>query len=181
MKRLLLIVLPVIVVMGGSTVAYLLFTGPRMFVQPNIRPFQAILPAMPANTVPVTDVIEPLPVENATLPGDASFKLKLQSLANPVASTQENRARGKIYYGYYCGFCHGENGDGTGPVGFSYHPVPADLRSPKVRAMTDGEILVSMLTGTGHAPVLQKIVPSEYRWYLALYVRGIPEESPTKR
>jgi len=36
---------------------------------------------------------------------------------------------------------------------------------------SDGEILYAMLTGTGHEPVLQRVVPPPYRWYLVLYVR----------
>jgi cytochrome c1 len=64
----------------------------------------------------------------------------------------ENYARGKIYYGYYCSFCHGDKGDGFGPVGYSYNPVPADLHTAKIQSMSDGELLYAMLTGTGHAP-----------------------------
>jgi hypothetical protein len=45
--------------------------------------------------------------------------------------------------------------------------------------MPDGEILYSMLTGTGHAPVLQRTVLQEYRWYLVLYVRQLGNETPS--
>jgi mono/diheme cytochrome c family protein len=150
------------IVTGAAAVAYLLFTGPRMYIQPNIRQFQAEIPVMPPNTVPVKYVFEPVP-----------SKEQAKKLTNPLAGTNENVAKGKVYYGYYCAFCHGDNGDGFGPVGYSYVPVPSDLRSEKVQSMPDGEILYSMLTGTGHAPMLQRIIPSEYRWYLVLYVRQI--------
>jgi mono/diheme cytochrome c family protein len=159
-KRLIIFVFAAAVVVGGSTIAYLLFTGPRMFVQPNVRQFQAVMPVTPANTVPVKDVFEPLP-----------SKEQAQKLANPLDANEVNIAKGKVYYGYYCVFCHGDKGDGLGPVGYSYIPAPSDLRSPKVRSMSDGEVLYSMLTGTGHAPMLQRIIPSEYWWYLVLYTR----------
>lgn len=150
----------------GLTITYLLFTGPHMYIQPNYRPFQAVMPVTPPGTVPVKDVIEPIP-----------SKEQAQKLINPVANTRENIDKGKVYYGYYCVFCHGDKGDGFGPVGFSYVPVPSDLRTQKIRSMTDGEILNSMLTGTGHAPMLQRIIPSEYRWYLVLYVRQLGIEA----
>ncbi len=169
MKRFIKVIVPVIVVIGGATAAYLLFTGPRMFVQPNIRQFQAIMPVTPPNTIPVKYVIEPLP-----------SKEQAQKLINPLDANEMNVAKGKVYYGYYCAFCHGDKGDGFGPVGYSYIPVPSDLRSPKVRAMSDGELLYSMLTGTGHAPMLQRIVPSECRWYLVIYVRWLSENMSKK-
>ncbi len=118
------------------------------------------MPVTPAKTVPVKDIFEPLP-----------SKEQVQKLVNPRDANEGNIAKGKVYYGYYCVFCHGDKGDGFGPVGYSYIPVPSDLRSPKVRAMSDGEVLYSMLTGTGHAPMLQRIIPSEYWWYLVLYTR----------
>jgi mono/diheme cytochrome c family protein len=169
MKRLIIFVIVAAVVIGGSTIAYLLFTGPRMFAQPNIRQFQAAMPVTPAGTIPVKDIYEPLP-----------SKEQAQKLANPLDANEGNLAKGKVYYGYYCVFCHGDKGDGFGPVGYSYIPVPSDLRSAKVKSMSDGEVLYSMLTGTGHAPMLQRIIPSEYWWYLVLYVHHFGSEPNIK-
>ncbi len=159
-------IIVIIIIFGGSVVGYLLFTGPRMYVQPNIRVFQAQVPLTPPGTVPVVNPFEPLPAKD-----------EIKKLTNPVEKTSENYARGKIYYGYYCAFCHGDKGDGFGPVGYSYNPVPVDLHIAKVRSMPDGELLYSMLKGTGHAPMLERIVLPEYRWYLVLYVRQLNSES----
>jgi len=167
MKWFIGIIAAIIALAGAFTVLYLLFVGPRMYIQPSIRPFQTVFPAPSPNSIPVTEVFEPLPI-----------KEKWLKIANPVADTNENIAKGKVYYGYYCAFCHGETGNGFGPVGHSYVPTPTDLRNEKVRSMTDGEILYSMLTGTGHAPMLQRIVLPEYRWYLVLYVRQLGNETP---
>ena len=145
-------------VIAFGVFTYLLLTGPRMRTQINIRPYQARMPIMPKGTVPVVDAFEPIPDGNQT---------------NPLAKTAENYARGKVYYGYYCAFCHGEGGAGDGPVGYSYVPVPSDLRAAKVRSLSEGQLLRSMLIGTGHDPVLQRIVPAEHRLYLELYVRTL--------
>lgn len=167
MKRFIIAVVAAItIVFASSTIAYLLFTGPRMYIQPNIRTFQAMMHPSPPGTVPVTKSFEPLPTKE-----DA------RKLTNPVADTLENCIKGKVYYGYYCVFCHGDKGDGFGPVGLSYNPVPADLRTAKVQSISDGELLYSMLKGIGHAPMLERIVLPECRWYLVLYVRQLGSES----
>ncbi len=92
---------------------WLVFSGPRMKVQAHVRAFQAVMPPTPAGAVPVGD---PLP---APLTAESTA-----AMTNPLAPTPKNVARGKTYYSYYCVFCHGEAGDGRGPVGESYDPAP---------------------------------------------------------
>jgi mono/diheme cytochrome c family protein len=104
--------------------------------------------------------------------------------ANPLQPTSANVDNGRIYYGYYCLMCHGENGDGNGPVGQSYVPKPTDLSTTAVTGMTDGELYNAMLRGVGHDPVLIQTALPEHRWPLVLYVRkfsgraGVPTRTP---
>ena len=154
-----------LVVMLGAA-ALLLFTGPRMREQPHVRAYQARMPTLPAGVVPV----EPRPGLPAAAEADA--------LTNALSATAANLARGQVYYGYYCAFCHGPAGAGDGPVGQSYTPVPADLRSPAIGSYTEGKFLRAMLTGTGHAPVLERVVPPEHRWYLVLYAHSLSARQP---
>ena len=157
MKRMGLFLLVVML----AAAAHLLVTGPRMKVQPHIRAYQARAPALPDGVVPV----QPAPALPAP---DAA-----RALTNPLAATPAHLAGGKIYYEYYCIFCHGPSGHGDGAVGQSYVPVPADLAAPRVQAFSDGQLLRAMLTGTGHEPVLERVVPPEHRWPLVLYVRAL--------
>ncbi|MFA5515021.1 MAG: hypothetical protein WDA20_01920 [Desulfuromonadales bacterium] len=149
--------------LGGAVVGglflYELVMGPRMRLQIHLRPFEAAMPAPPAESVPVHPA--------AQLPAEAPA----ERLENPIGSSPEALARGKVYYDYYCVFCHGEDGFGAGPVGQSYMPVPADLRKPAIQNYSDGRLLRAMLTGIGHEPVLPRVVRPEYRWYLVLYTR----------
>jgi hypothetical protein len=140
---------------------YVLYNGPRMTVQPHLRAFQAILPPLPAGVTTVQ------PPERLPAAGRAA------RMTSPLEAGSANRERGRVYYHYYCVFCHGEQGDGRGPVGESYIPAPSDLRSPRVRGYADGQLLRAMLTGTGHEPVLDRVVPPEHRWYLVLFVRSL--------
>ena len=149
-----------------AAASYLVFSGPRMRNQPHIRAYQAELPLPPSNTVPVELTSIP------PLAGDVA------TMKNPLPTTADNVARGKVYYQYYCLFCHGEKGDGNGPVGESYVPRPSDLRSAKIQSYRDGELLRSMLRGVGHEPVLERTVLPEHRWYLSLYVRSLGTNAP---
>lgn len=141
---------------------WLVFSGPRMAEQPNLRAFQAVVPPTPPGAVPVSD---PLP---ARLTAERAARM-----TNPLKPTPANIAKGKTYYSYYCIFCHGDAGDGNGPVAESYDPEPADLRTKAVQSLTDGKLLNASLTGVGHEPVLQRVVPEEARWPIVLYVRSL--------
>lgn len=155
----LLIVIPPLLV--AALFGYVLYKGPRMAVQQHLREFQMNLPPRPAGTVTV---------RRPDLTAAESDGLK-----NPLQANVANLTRGKVYYQYYCIFCHGDTGAGNGPVGQSYTPVPTDLRSEKVARYADGELLRAMLTGVGHEPVLERVVPPEHRWYLVLFVRTLPQ------
>jgi mono/diheme cytochrome c family protein len=144
------------------TALYLMFSGPRMKEQPKLVPYRMALAPLPDGVVPLVDYYTPVPSA-----ADAV------GLANPIDPNATNLERGRVYYGYYCGFCHGTKGDGEGPVGQSYMPAPPDLRSQKVGRMTDGELCRAMLAGTGHEPVLEYTVDADKRWYIVMYVRHL--------
>ena len=116
-----------------------------------------------------------IPVES-TMPA-APTPAELEAFTG-LPATKENLRNGAVVYGYYCIFCHGQQGAGDGPVGKSYVPQPADLRSSRVTSLSDKELLGAMFTGTGHEPVLGKVVPADYRSLLVLYVRSLTESSP---
>lgn len=139
--------------------------GPRMDVQPSIRPWEREMPRMPAGTVPTSGR-----TQNATLAAS-------RATSNPVPATRAYIDNGRIYYGYYCLMCHGSDGRGAGPVGESYVPRPADLTSPRIAAMPDGRLYQAMLVGTGHSPVMEQTVPLEHRWPLVLYVRTFSQRA----
>jgi cytochrome c1 len=88
---------------------------------------------------------------------------------------------GKRAYALYCRFCHGIKGDGDGPVGRSYIPMPSDLRSDRIQNMTDAQLYNAMLGGIGHEmttandtlTILNRIVLPEYRWFIVEYVKSM--------
>ena len=144
---------------------YLMFSGPRMRVQPKLLPYQALMPATPDGVVPV--VVKPALVP----PAEAVAQLR-----NPLPDTALTRETGQIYYGYYCAFCHGQTGRGDGPVGYSYTPAPTDLALPRVQTLADGALYRAMLTGVGHEPVLGYVMRPQATWYTVSYVRSLQSE-----
>lgn len=56
---------------------------------------------------------------------------------------------------------------------------PADLSEERLQKMSDAELLRAMLLGTGHEPVLERVVPQEAYGPLLQFVRslnGLAEE-----
>jgi mono/diheme cytochrome c family protein len=144
------------------TALYLMFSGPRMKEQPKLVPYRMAIAPLPDGVVPLVDYCTPVPSAADAI-----------GLTNPTDPNAANLERGRVYYGYYCGFCHGATGVGDGPVGQSYMPAPTDLRDEKIVKMTDGQLLRAMLAGPGHEPVLEYTVDADKRWYIVLYVRHL--------
>jgi mono/diheme cytochrome c family protein len=143
-----------------TAVFVFMLIGPRMKDQPNIRTYQSPMPMPPKGSVAITDGWGKVPTTQQAM-----------AITNPVPASAANIARGKTYYQYYCAFCHGDAGGGDGPVAQAYVPVPSDLRAPRVRALSDGQLYRAMLTAMGHEPVMETTVLPEHRWYVVLYVR----------
>jgi len=141
----------------GGYVLYLMFSGPRMRLEPKILPLQAVFAPMPEDIVPVAWNQTP----------------DLESVQNPVADTEQTRRIGQAYYTDYCAFCHGKAGHGDGPVGRSYVPTPTDLTTPAVQGLSDGALYQGMLIGVGHTPVLEYVVDPNVPWYIIHYVRSL--------
>jgi cytochrome c553 len=131
--------------------AILLMSGPRMRYQPSIRAFETTMPYPPGNSIEF-------------------FAYDTTIASMPVAS-EENIKKGQTYYIYYCSFCHGNDLKGNGEVGKSYMPKPSDLSGEIIRSYSTEKLYLASFTGTGHSPVLQRIIPYDYRQYILIYLR----------
>ena len=150
---------------GVSTQPFSCF--PRMSRQPSVKPFERAMPSLPDNLVPF-----------AAAPAFPQTKEQAASIPNPVQATPQAIALGRIYYGYYCQHCHGAKARGDGAVAPSYVPVPSDLTTPKVQAMSDGELCFATVSGVGHESprherVLEPTVAVDRRWHIVVYLRTL--------
>lgn len=139
-----------LIVGGGITAAVLLFSGPRMRNQPSLRAFETSVALPPEHSIPY----------NINRPAQATDEI-----------SKPDSEKGRVYYDYYCVFCHGADGKGNGPVGQSYVPKPADLTATAINNYSHGELYEKSFSGNGHSPVLDKVVPKKYRGPIIAYIK----------
>lgn len=115
---------------------------------------------------------KPAPTTSSSVPADAV------RMVNPVKPTPESLALAKKYYVLDCAMCHGDNGDGKGPVAVDEKFDLKDLRDPAtLKDKTDGELFYLLKNGKDHMP-LERIrsSPNEL-WSLINYVRSLARKS----
>ncbi|MGE5803085.1 MAG: c-type cytochrome [Gemmatimonadota bacterium] len=135
--------------------------------QRNIKPYARPIPAV-AGTVPVGTAELPVTRENA------------DRLANPRTRTAESLNRGKWVYGTYCQVCHGERGQGDGPVsiagGGPFPGIPS-LVDPARPRMSDGAVygmvVEAQRMGRGLMPRYGDKIHGNDRWDVVNYVRSL--------
>jgi mono/diheme cytochrome c family protein len=139
----------------------------RMRETPVVKPHEEPLLIMEGGVVPVSG-------------GDAALLiLDGEELQPPITmKTEETIARGKSVYFTFCAQCHGNNFNGRGPVGQSFHPLPTDLRSAKVQSESEGKLFKTISYGIpdGRQPALHTTITIEDRWRVVAYVKslGVP-------
>lgn len=93
-----------------------------------------------------------------------------QSLRNPLRYTQTHLEEGKVLYTRMCQHCHGEQGDGQGPVGQKFKGVP-NYATGAYATMNEGHIYHVIQWGKGRMMPHGSQVNPEERWKIAMYVR----------
>ena len=130
-----------------------------MEIQPSYRPMENPLP-VPAQSIPVEGPI--------TIPG-------MGAPQNPMKADDASIARGRELFAVNCQMCHGETGEGTGPVAaFLINFKPANLTSDPVQAKSDGSIFLTITNGIqGAMPALNENLTVSERWDVVNYVRTL--------
>lgn len=95
----------------------------------------------------------------------------------PIAASAENLARGKWLYDTFCAVCHGEGGDGDGPI-IGRYPNPPSLLANHAKNLPDGQVWHIITHGQGIMPPYKYQVRPDDRWQLVQYLRkeiqGLP-------
>ena len=136
----------------------------RMRETPAVRPHEDPLLKMEAGIVPVNG-------------GEAIYRATAGvDLISPLNISQDYVInRGKAVYLTFCAQCHGLNYDGQGTVGQSFHPLPTNMRSPKVQSKPDGELFKSVSYGVpgGRQPALHTTITIDDRWHVVAFVKSL--------
>jgi mono/diheme cytochrome c family protein len=92
-----------------------------------------------------------------------------RELRNPLAGSRDALAQGRVLYETFCSVCHGEQGQGDGPL-VPRIPNPPSYTSERVRALAPGHILHVITYGSGRMPSYAAQIPLEQRWLIVHHV-----------
>ena len=109
-------------------------------------------------------------------PSDEGWHLpaNAKDARNPVKPTLESVAKGKELYKANCLMCHGETGEGNGPLAATLQPKPSNLTDKKKMAQyTDGELFWMISKGKLPMPAFEKNLSKENRWHIVNYIRTL--------
>ncbi len=119
----------------------------------------------------------PLPVPESSIPIEGPvFVPNSQTLPqNPTKPDAASLARGQELYVINCRQCHGDTGEGNGPISaFLTTYKPANLTSPLVKAFSDGQIFMTISNGVpGRMPPLNENLTVSERWDVVNFVRTL--------
>ena len=161
-----IIVVGVVLYVGYEALMYYdnNFRYGRMRETPAVRPHEDPLLKMEDGIVPVNG-------------GEAIYRATAGvDLISPLNMSQDSVInRGNAVYLTFCAQCHGLNYDGQGTVGQSFHPLPTNLRSPKVQSKPDGELFKSVSYGVpgGRQPALHTTIMIDDRWHVVAFVKSL--------
>jgi mono/diheme cytochrome c family protein len=134
-----------------------------------------------ANTVNPMGINQRTPVVGTVARGKADYYSHIAKddvataetkLRNPYVYTKENLEEGKALYLRNCQHCHGEQGDGQGPVGIKFKGVP-NYSAGAYKTMNDGHIYHVIQWGRNRMMPHGSQVNPEERWKIAMYVRAL--------
>jgi mono/diheme cytochrome c family protein len=161
-----LIALGIVVLLAYEALIYYdeNFRYGRMWETPAVRPHEELPLSMPKGTVPQQG-------------GEELFKATpAELLKSPIAISDPAQIElGKVLYSKFCAQCHGKNYDGNATVGQSFHPLPTDLRSPKVQSLSEGTSFKEISYGIpdGRQPPLATTIDPLDRWRIIAYVKSL--------
>ena len=94
-------------------------------------------------------------------------------LTDPYPETSATIARGKEVYSQFCVVCHGETGEGDGPVVLKKFPAPPSLKSKNLIVFSKGRIFHVVTKGFNGMPSHASQVLERDRWYVAQYIKKL--------
>jgi len=104
----------------------------------------------------------------------------IYNLTNPLQATEENLKKGELLFQTRakpmpCKHCHGQSGDGRGPMARGFDPPPRDFTcSVTINGVPDGQLFWIIQNGSpGTGMVAYHRLKDEEIWQVILYVREL--------
>ena len=119
----------------------------------------------------------PLPPPDRSIPIEGAVYIPNSQVLpeNPMKADDASIARGAELFAINCKMCHGETGEGNGPIApFLIKFRPADLTSPLIKAFSDGQIFMTITNGVpDRMPPLNENLTVSERWDVVNFVRTL--------
>lgn len=119
-------------------------------------------------------VASPISFMSAARQGAEGWKLpaNAKETKNPIKATPESVAKGKELYKTNCQMCHGEKGDGQGPMAANLQQKPGNFTDKNLMGkFTDGELFWMISKGKLPMPGYEKTLSKENIWHIVNYIR----------
>ena len=91
-------------------------------------------------------------------------------------------AKGAQVYSLYCVTCHGEKGDGQGPVGKTLNPAPRDFTAGDFKYGGSDQAIFEIITngaaskgGSALMAPWGAVIPEPDRWALVKHIRSLKQ------
>ncbi|RZA00398.1 MAG: cytochrome c [Sphingobacteriaceae bacterium] len=107
------------------------------------------------------------------------------ALVNPLPLTEKNLVEGKHYYEVFCGVCHGNKGDGKGPITLLEKGITAPALYGEGKESSRGGLMSDLSTGRLYHTIMygynamgsyaSQLTPEE-RWKVVLYVQQLQKQ-----
>ncbi len=107
--------------------------------------------------------------------GKDSIDIVTAGMKNPLDSTKQILADGKVLYETYCKHCHGAKGEADGKVSDKYAGV-ANLKGDAYVAISEAHIFQVITHGAGLMGSHGSQVSPDERWKIAKYVKALQKQ-----
>jgi len=113
-------------------------------------------------------------VYNERLSSEDEYSLAASDVVNPIPLNDKVIEDGKKLYASMCQHCHGEKGDGNGPMVTSgaYSGVPNYKEEARMK-LSNGQMFYSIYYGKGMMGAHRSLLNKKEIWTLVHYVRSI--------
>src|SRR5574342_457952 len=118
---------------------------------------------------------DPLPPPERSIPIEGPIAIPgMGAPENPTTADEASITRGKEFFAINCQMCHGQTGEGNGPIAPFLANKPANLTSPVVQSKSDGSIFLTITNGVeGKMPPLNENLTVSERWDLVNFIRTL--------
>ncbi len=112
-----------------------------------------------------------LAAPTAAVPIQGPVLIDGEPATEPLPSTATSRERGATLFRIHCYMCHGNEGQGNGPLAGYYSPPPANFRGPVVQSLPPSEVYRVITLGRGVMPSVAEGLTAGERWDIVTIIK----------